>query len=113
MKQWRCLLMEFYPHSYQQYAIEKIIENSACGLFLDMGMGKTISTLTAINDLMHDYFEINKVLVIAPLRVAKMTWSQEIEKWDHLRDLTISKVLGTQKKRLAALEAEADIYIIN
>jgi len=105
--------VRFVPHNYQAYAIEKIIENPACGLLLDMGLGKTIITLTAIDELMYNYFEVNKVLVIAPLRVAKMTWSQELEKWDHLENLNLSKVLGTQKQRIEALKSEADIYIIN
>lgn len=105
--------MKFNPHNYQKFAIEKVVENEACGLFLDMGLGKTIITLTAVDELMNNCFEVNKVLVIAPLRVAKMTWSSEIEKWDHLKGLKISKVLGPEKKRLEALEADADIYIIN
>ena len=105
--------MKFVPHNYQKYAIEKIIELPICGLFLDMGLGKTVITLTAIEDLMYNRLEVDKVLVIAPLRVAKMTWGSEIEKWDHLKHLTISKVLGTERQRLAALKKEADIYIIN
>lgn len=105
--------MKFVPHKYQTYAIQRVIENPVSGLFLDMGLGKSVIALTAINELMYNYFEVNKVLVIAPLRVAKMTWSQEIEKWDHLNNLTISKVLGTEKQRLKALEVKADIYIIN
>jgi len=105
--------MKFNPHNYQKYAIEQIIKLPACGLFLDMGLGKTVCTLTAIQELMHNYFEVERVLIIAPLRVAKMTWSSEIEKWDHLQDLRLSKVLGTEKQRLAALEVEADLYIIN
>ncbi len=82
-------------------------------LFLDCGLGKTITTLTAINELMYDYFEISKVLVIAPLRVARDTWSAEIEKWEHIRNLTYSVVVGTEEERLRALKAKADIYIIN
>jgi len=113
MRKWRRLLMKFHPHSYQQYAIEKIIKLTACGLFLDMGLGKTVITLTAVNELMYNYFEIDKVLVIAPLRVALMTWGTEIEKWDHLQNLRISKVLGTEKQRLEALQVDADIYVIN
>ncbi len=105
--------MKFVPHKYQTYAIQRVIENPVSGLFLDMGLGKSVIALTAINELMYNYFEVNKVLVIAPLRVAKMTWSQEIEKWEHLNNLTISKVLGTEKQRLKALEVKADIYIIN
>lgn len=105
--------MKFLPHSYQKYAINKVIENPVCALFLDMGLGKSVITLTAIEDLKYNRFEIDKVLVIAPLRVAKMTWSSEIEKWDHLQDLRLSKVLGTEKQRIAALKEDADIYVIN
>ena len=76
-------------------------------------MGKTVTTLTAINDLMHDYLEVSKVLVIAPLRVAEDTWSRETGKWDHLKHLKISKVLGSEKQRLQALKEKADIYVIN
>lgn len=105
--------MKFVPHGYQEYATNKILELPKVGLFLEMGLGKTVITLTAINTLMFDHFEISKVLVIAPKRVAEDTWSRETEKWDHLKHLRISKVLGTQKQRLDALEAEADIYVIN
>ena len=105
--------MNFIPHNYQQYAIERVIEDPICGLLLDMGLGKSVITLSAIKDLIYDRLEVNKVLVIAPLRVALMTWGSEINKWDHLEDLRISKVLGTEKKRLEALEVAADIYIIN
>src|SRR3712207_2165764 len=80
---------------------------------MDMGLGKTVVTLTAIQKLMHDYFDIIRVLVIAPLRVAEDTWSSETEKWDHLKYLKISKVLGTEKERVAALTTTADIYVIN
>lgn len=82
-------------------------------MFLDMGLGKTVITLTAIAELMHDRFEVVKVLVIAPLRVAESTWEEEKKKWDRLRHLKISKVLGTEKERIAALKTSADIYIIN
>lgn len=105
--------MKFVPHNYQKYAIEHVIKHPACALLLDMGLGKTVITLTAIKELMHNYFDVYKVLIIAPLRVAKMTWSQELQKWDHLEGLTISKVLGTEKQRLKALNADADIYVIN
>lgn len=106
--------MKFVPHNYQRIAIEKINELPRCGLFLDMGLGKTVITLTAIEDLMYNSFEIEKVLVIAPLRVAEDTWSRECEKWEHLKHLKISKILGTPKQRRAALFlTEADIYIIN
>ena len=105
--------MIFKPHDYQRTAIDKILTTPRCGLFLDMGLGKTVITLTAVERLMYDSFEISRVLVIAPLRVAEDTWSRESEKWDHLRHLTISKILGTPAQRRAALAAEADIYIIN
>ena len=105
--------MKYKPHSYQAFAKDFIIENKKSGLFLDMGLGKTVITLTAIFDLMFDYFEIAKALVIAPLRVAESTWDAEIEKWEHLKDLKVSKVLGTKQKRIDALNTPADIYIIN
>lgn len=105
--------MKYIPHKYQEYAKDWIIEKEKSGLLLDMGLGKSVITLTAIDDLMFDYFEIEKVLIIAPLRVAEFTWDAEIEKWDHLKDLKISKVLGPEKKRIEALEVKADIYIIN
>lgn len=105
--------MKFIPYDYQEYSIKKIIDNKQAGLFLDMGMGKTVSTLTAVSELMHNYFDVQKTLVIAPLRVAKYTWSEEVQKWDHLRYLKISKILGSKKQRLKALNEPADIYIIN
>lgn len=110
--------MKFEPHDYQKYAIHRIIEPDAYGvryvaLFLEPGLGKTVITLTAINELMFDRFEIRKVLVVAPLRVAEDTWSRECEKWSHLKHLRISKVLGSLNKRLKALNTDADIYIIN
>lgn len=106
-------MTQFVPHAYQQVAIEKIIENPAYALLLDMGLGKTVSTLTAIDTLMNDYFDVTKVLVIAPKRVAEDTWSREIEKWEHLHHLTVSKVLGDVKTRRRALQKKADIYVIN
>ncbi len=105
--------MQFIPHKYQEHAINKVIETPYCGLFLDMGLGKTVITLTAIDELINNRLEAEKVLIIAPLRVAKMTWSAEIEKWEHIKHLKLVKVLGTQKQRLAALEEDADIYITN
>lgn len=105
--------MIFNPHEYQKKAIAYIIEHEKCGLFLDMGLGKTAITLTAIDDLMYNQFEVEKVLVIAPLRVAESTWSTECEKWEHLRHLKISKILGTPTQRRLALYSNADIYIIN
>ena len=105
--------MEYKAHDYQEYAKEQIIKREAVKLFLEPELGKTVITLSAIWDLMFDYFEVSKVLVIAPLRVAENTWTEELEKWDHLTFLRISKVLGTEKERRAALEEEADIYVIN
>jgi SNF2 family DNA or RNA helicase len=105
--------MKFQPHKYQEYAIERILDTPALGLFLEMGLGKTVITLTALDDLLYDQFDAAKILVIAPLRVAEDTWSRESQKWDHLKHLRISKILGGQKQRRAALKAEADLYIIN
>ncbi len=105
--------MNFVPHAYQKIAIDKIFSTPRCGLFLDMGLGKTVITLTAIEDLIYNRFEIDRALVIAPLRVAERTWSEECRKWDHLKHLRISKVLGTPTARRKALAKEADIYIIN
>jgi SNF2 family DNA or RNA helicase len=104
--------MKFNPWNYQQYSINHIIDHKASGLFLDMGMGKTVSTLTAIDNLIF-LCEVNKVLVIAPLRVAEDTWSTEVDKWDHLKHLKISKILGTKKQREEALNKDADIYVTN
>lgn len=105
--------MKFIPRSYQKIAIEKILAAPTVGLFLEMGLGKTVSTLTAILELLYDRFEVFKVLIIAPLRVAESTWSSEIEKWDHIQGLKIAKVLGNEKQRIAALNQKADIWIIN
>ena len=105
--------MKYKPHKYQEYSQDFIINNSHLALFLDCGLGKTVITLTAIDELMFDYFEVSKVLVIAPLRVAESTWDEEAAKWDHLKHLKISKVLGTEKERINALYTKADIYIIN
>ena len=105
--------MRYNPYDYQKYAVEFIKEHPVSAVLLDMGMGKSSITLTAVNDLMFDSFDIRKVLVIAPLRVAKNTWSAEIEKWDHLAGLQYSIAVGTAAERMKALKAEADIYIIN
>lgn len=100
-------------HGYQRAAVEHIIKNPYSALLLDMGLGKTVSTLTAINRLINYSFEVTKVLVIAPLRVAEHTWAEECDKWEHLKGLKISKVLGSEKKRSEALSTHADIYVIN
>ncbi|MDB7995963.1 DEAD/DEAH box helicase [[Eubacterium] siraeum] len=105
--------MKYNPHDYQRYAAEFIIAHPVAALLLDMGLGKTSITLTAINDLLFDSFEIHKVLVVAPLRVARDTWSAEIEKWEHLKNLRYSVVVGPAQERLKALCTPADIYIIN
>lgn len=105
--------MKYRPHEYQKAAEEKIIELPAVGLFLDMGLGKTVITLSAINRLMYEMFAVQRVLVIAPKRVAEDTWGRESQKWDHLKHLKLSRVLGTKEQRIRALESDADIYIIN
>lgn len=105
--------MRYKPHEYQKYAIGFIKKNPIAAILLDMGMGKTSIVLSALNELMYDSFEVMKVLIIAPLRVARNTWSDEIKKWDHLNGIRYSIVVGTAAERLAALKAEADIYIIN
>ncbi|MEY8304866.1 SNF2-related protein [Anaerosalibacter bizertensis] len=105
--------MKYKPYDYQEYATQWILDKEKAGLLLDMGMGKSVITLTAIDELMFDYFEVSKVLVIAPLRVAESTWDEEAAKWDHLKHLKISKVLRTEKERINALYTKADIYIIN
>ena len=104
--------MRYVPHGYQQTAYNWIMEHDRCGLFLDMGLGKTVVTLTAVSDLI-DSLDVRKVLVIAPKRVAEDTWSRETQKWDHLQHLRISKILGSPASRKKALRAEADIYVIN
>lgn len=105
--------MIYLPHLYQTHCTKHIVENTAAGLFVDMGLGKTVSTLTAINQLMYEDLEISKVLIIAPKLVAEKTWTAEIIKWDHLSHLRASKVLGTENERKAALLKKADIYLIN
>lgn len=104
--------MRFVPWDYQKQAIDWILTHKRCGLFLEMGLGKTVITLTAVKTLLDDY-AVTKVLVIAPLRVAATVWAEECEKWDHLDGITCSKVLGSAKVREAALAADADIYIVN
>lgn len=105
------MAIKFKPHAYQKHAIDKVIENERFGLFLDMGLGKTVSTLTAFKDL--QLLDTDKMLVIAPKRVAKETWADEIKKWVHLNHLKVALVLGTPKQRIAALNKEADVYVTN
>ena len=105
--------MKYEPYEYQEYATNFILEHPIAAVLLDMGLGKSVITLTAIEELMRDRFEVSKVLVIAPLRVATNTWPLEIRKWDHLHGLTYSVAVGTETERKTALMAKADIYIIN
>lgn len=105
--------MKYNPHEYQKYATNFIIDHPVAAILLDMGLGKSVITLTAINDLIYNSFEVNRVLVIAPLRVANNTWPDEIKKWDHLSHLTYSVVTGNKQQRLAALRQDVNLYIIN
>ena len=106
-------MSSFTPYPHQAAGIEWIIDHPACALFWGMGTGKTVTTLTAVNDLLNDYLEEGPVLVIAPKRVAENTWTKESAKWDHLHHLRISRVMGSAKERLSALASPADIYVIN
>ncbi len=106
-------MKSFVPHNYQQYCIDRIISDRAIGLFLDMGLGKTAITLSAIKKLKYEYWRSAKVLVIAPKKVAESTWSKEAAKWEGLHSLRFSFVLGSAEKRLKALKTPADIYMIN
>ncbi len=105
--------MKFVPHDYQKRAIKKILTTPFVGLFLEMGLGKSVISLTAAMTLMYEELDVDRVLVIAPLKVAEDTWSRECAKWDHLQELKVSKIIGSRQKREAAVEAEADIYVVN
>lgn len=105
--------MRYKPHPYQLHATSHILDNDKCGLFIDMGLGKTVATATAIRELIYERLEVSRVLVIAPLRVADDTWTGELDKWDHLQGLRVSKVLGTEAQRKKALAVPADVYTIN
>lgn len=105
--------MQYSPHEYQTYATNFILEHPVAAVLLEMGLGKSVITLTAIYELMLNRFEVQKVLVIAPLRVARDTWPAEIEKWEHLAGLTYSVAIGTEAERLAALRRPAHLYLIN
>ncbi|MCM1441455.1 MAG: SNF2-related protein, partial [Roseburia sp.] len=105
--------MEYRPYYYQEFAEQFILDHAEAGLLLDMGMGKTAVSLTAADKLLNDYFAVRKILVIAPLKPARETWPPEVQKWDHLRHLRLSLILGSKAERLAALDHDADIYIIN
>lgn len=103
----------FVPHDYQRYCINRLLADDALGLFLDMGLGKTIITLTAVNDLKYNRFAIVRTLVVAPKKVAEATWTNEAEKWEHLKHLRVIPVLGTAKQRIKALNTPGDIWVIN
>lgn len=105
--------MKFIPHDYQRYAISRIVSDPAVGLFLDMGLGKTVITLTAVYDLKFQRWSISRCLVVAPKKVAEATWSQEAKKWDHLQDLRIIPVLGSATARIRALNTPGDVWVIN
>ena len=105
--------MKYTPHEYQAYCIQRVVEDPAVGLFLRPGLGKTVITLTSVNILKYFRWQVSRVLVVAPKKVAEATWSKEAAKWDHLQHLRISVVLGSTKKRIKALNTPADVYIIN
>ena len=105
--------MKFTPHSYQEYAIRRILDQPKTALYLDMGLGKTICSLTAVEELMHDRFQVTKVLVIAPKTVAESTWAQEAAKWDHTAGLKVSLVLGSRAQRIRALKTDSDVFVVN
>ena len=105
--------LSYEPHHYQRFATDFIERNPISAILLSMGLGKTVITLTAVNDLLYDYFDVGKVLVIAPLRVCTNVWKQETEKWEHLQGLKVSVAVGTEWERLAAFNIKADIYVIN
>jgi SNF2 family DNA or RNA helicase len=105
--------MKYAAHDYQQFATARILEQDAVGLFMDMGLGKTICSLTAIDALLHDTFDADRILIVAPLRVAESTWPDEVEKWDHLSGLKIIPILGSEKQRIRALATPGRIYTIN
>lgn len=105
--------MQYNPHDYQKYAIDFIETHPQAAVLLECGLGKTSITLTALSNLMFDRFEIRKVLIIAPIRVCKNSWAAEIDKWEHLKNLSYSLVLGSRDERLKALNTKADLYIIN
>lgn len=105
--------MKYEPHEYQEYAKEFVVKQNMSALFLDCGLGKTVITLTAIWELLLDYFEVRKVLIIAPRRVCRDTWPSELQKWNHLKGIEMSIVLGSEKDRVTALNRRANVYVIN
>lgn len=105
--------MIYNPYPYQEYCIGRILDTLKIGLFLDMGLGKTSIVLSAVRELKYNRFQVSKVLVIAPKKVAESTWTKEKDKWDHTKMLRVSKILGSEKKRIKALYTQADLYVIN
>ena len=105
--------MKFEPHEYQKFCIQKIIDTKKVGIWQDMGLGKTVTTLTAIKELKYNRFAVQKVLVIAPKKVAEGTWTKEKDKWEHTRMLRVSSVLGSETKRIRALNTPSDLYVTN
>lgn len=105
--------MKLIPHDYQRYCINRMIAEPELGLFLDMGLGKTVITLTAVNDLRYNRFAASKVLVIAPKKVAEDTWTREASKWDHLKLLRVVPVLGAKAKRIKAINTPGDVYVLS
>lgn len=105
--------MRFVPHPYQQYAIDRVVSDSAVGLFLEPGLGKTVITLTAIKELKFNRWQVMRPLVVAPKKVAEATWAAEAEKWDHLKGLRVVPILGTEKQRIKALYSPGDVWVIN
>jgi len=105
--------MQFVPHSYQEFAINRIISDACLGLFLEMGLGKTVISLTAVNELRYKRWAVSRCLVVAPKKVAEATWTKEAQKWDHLQHLRIVPVLGTAAKRIRALNTPGDVWITN
>ena len=105
--------MKFIPHEYQSYCVDYIKTHPISALFIDMGLGKTVITLTALNALMLDELKVSKTLIVAPLRVSLTTWPEEIKKWDHLKHLDASVIIGTVKERVAALNSNTLLHIIN
>ena len=104
--------MKFKPHDYQARALQWIYDNEKCGLLLPMGAGKTVTTLTAIQKLLYEHFDVSNVLIIGPVRVIESTWPNEISKWEHLKHMSYSVVSGTPKKRMEAIDKDADIHLI-
>lgn len=107
------MLSENNLHDYQKATVEHIVNHNYCGVFLDMGLGKTVSTLTAINELMFGYLDVKKVLIVAPKRVVESVWEEESQKWEHLKHLTFSKITGNEESRCQALYKEANIYLVS